>query len=385
MIYYLAFFIVNSTFVIINPYLQVVLDNLGFGVESIGVFIAIFETCGIFGPLVIGYFANKKNWYNQSIILSLLLCGLSFYALSYIESFFSAIILLVITGFFFRAIPSLMDHVINSAVNGDSNKYTKMRSSGTVGYIVISALFSLARKPDVSSNKSIGFWFIVICLASILIMFFVPQTKKIEINYKLLDKNLKGKWYDKGFIITLIILGINRFTLSGVYSFLSLYSIKVVGYTDLTTLNIIGTVTEFFVMILSGNLIQNGKVKAVNLMIFSCFMQVIRLSIYALFPTVGFLFLAQALHCFSFGSIHAAAIAYINKHVRIDKKGVAISMYYALASGLPSVLSSIIGGFIVGKYGFTNLFEIYTFICMIPVIIGITFYKTLSKEIDYKI
>jgi len=385
MIYYLAFFIVNSTFVIINPYLQVVLDNLGFGVESIGIFIAIFETCGIFGPLVIGFYANKKNWYNQSIIFSLIICSLTFFALSYVESYLSAIILLVLTGFFFRAIPSLLDYVMNSAVNGDSNKYTKMRSAGTLGYVVISALLSLARKPDVSSNKSIGFWFIVICIASIIVVLFIPKTKKIEINDNLLEKNLKGKWYDKGFIITLILLGINRFTLSGVYSFLSLYSIKVVGYTDLTTLNLIGTITEFFVMILSGYLIQNGKVKAVNLMIFSCFMQLIRLSIYALFPTVGFLFFAQALHCFSFGSIHAAAIAYINKHIRIDKKGVAISMYYALASGLPSVLSSIIGGFIVGKYGFTNLFGIYTIICTIPIIIGITFYKTLNKETEYNI
>lgn len=385
MIYYLSFFIVNSTFVIINPYLQVVLDNLGFGVESVGIFIAVFETCGIFGPLVVGHIANKKNRYNQSIILSLLLCGLSFYALAFIDSYVSAILLLIITGFFFRAIPPLIDHVMNSAVNGDSNEYTKMRSSGTVGYVVISALFSLARKPDITSNKSIGFWFLIICAVSIIVVLFIPQTKEIKINHESLNKDLKGKWYDKGFIICLILLGINRFTLSGVYSFLSLYSIKVVGYTDLTTLNLVGTVTEFFIMILSGYLIQNGKIKAVNLMIFSCFMQVIRLSIYALLPTVGFLFFAQALHCFSFGSIHAAAIAYINKHVRIDKKGVAISMYYALSSGLPSVLSSMIGGFIVGKYGFVNLFGSYAIICTLSIFIGLIFYKTLNKEIEYKI
>jgi len=382
MIYYLAFFFVNSTFVIINPYLQVMLDNLGFGFKAVGIFLAFFEGFGIIGPLLIGYIANHRNWYKKLIIVALMISSSSFYLLSYANTYLSVILLLIITGFFFRSIAPLLDSIGNIAVKGDSSKYTKIRSAGTLGYAIVSASLSLIKKPIVTSNRSIGIWLVIISAVSIIVMIFVPEQEKIEICIDKKDNSVSKKWYNKGLIVGLILIGLNRFSLSGTYSFLSLYSIKEVGYTDLTTLNLVATLSEFFVMIYSGYLLQTKKVKSVNLLMLGSFALTIRVLIYAFLPSVKFLLLAQTLHSLCFGAFHAAAIVFINKHVRKDKSGVGISLYYSLAIGLPAVLGSTIGGFILSNYGFTTLFVFYGFISILSLIMGFIFYKTLNKEIE---
>ncbi len=383
MIYYLAFFLVNSTFVIINPYLQVVLNNLGFGFQAVGIFLACFEGFGILGPLLVGYIANKKGWYKKLLIFSLLASSLSFYALAFVDSIFSVILLLFLTGFFFRSVAPLMDSIGNFAVQGDSSKYTKLRASGTLGYVVISASLSLIKKPVIDSNKSIGFWLVIISLIAVLVLIFVPKEEKIEIIKPKSTNKEDNQWYDKGLVIGLILIGLSRFSMSAVFSFLSLYSIKVVGYTDLTTLNLVAASSEFFVMIYSGHLLQTKKVKPVHLLMLGSFAITVRLFIYAFLPGVKFLIIAQVLHSLCYGAFHAGAMVFINKHVRKDRRGVGISLYYALATGLPSVIGSTIGGIIVSNYGFNTLFISYGLVSLVAVLIGFVFQKTLNDEIAY--
>jgi PPP family 3-phenylpropionic acid transporter len=388
MIYYLAYFFVNATFVIVNPYLQVLLDNLGFGFKAVGVFIACFEGFGILGPLLVGYLANKKNLYKEMVILSLIIGSITFYLLAFAHSYLSVILLITVTGFFFRAVAPGLDSIGNLAVKGDSSKYTKIRAAGTMGYAVVSAILSFIKKPNIDSNTSIGFWFIVICLLSVFTMFFVPKQEPIVINYKKPIKDdgsedVEDKWYNKGLIIGLIVIGLSRFSLSGTYSFLSLYSIKEVGYTDLTTLNLIATLAEFFVMLYSGYLLQVKKVKPLYLLMLGSLAISVRVLIYAFLPSVKFLLLAQTLHGLCFGAFHPAAIVFINQHVRNDKVGVGISLYYALSTGLPAVLGSTIGGVLVSNYGFKTLFIFYCIIGLVAVFTGIIFHKPLNEKIEH--
>lgn len=385
MIYALAFFFINSTFVIINPYLQVVLSNLGYGFKAVGFFQACFEGVGILGPLLLGYLANKTNRYKELTIFSLLASSVFFYSLSFDNSYLTVVFLLILTGFFFRAIAPLLDSISNNAVKGDSSKYTLVRSAGTMGYVLISAALSFFKKPLIDSNQSIGFWLLVISFVSIIIMLFVPKGERVEVPIPKSTSKEDNKWFNKGLVIGLIIMAMSRFSMAGIFSFLSLYSIQVVGYTDLTTLNLVAALTEFFVMIYSGRLLQSKKVKSSNLLLFSTFTVAIRLFMYAFLPGVKFLLLAQALHCFCYGSFHVSAIMFINEHVRIDKRGVGISLYYALATGLPMVLGSSIGGIIVSNFGFNTLFISYAFVSLVAVALGFVFYKPLRENLMNRI
>ena len=51
MIYSVAFFFSIGTLAVIVPYLQVLLNNLGYGLEYVGIFLALFEGFGILGQI----------------------------------------------------------------------------------------------------------------------------------------------------------------------------------------------------------------------------------------------------------------------------------------------------------------------------------------------
>lgn len=136
-------------------------------------------------------------------------------------------------------------------------------------------------------------------------------------------------------------------------------------------------------MIYSGHLLQEKKVKPLHLLMLGSFAITVRFFIYAFLPGVKYLLIAQALHSLCYGAFHAGAMMFINKHVRLDKRGVGISLYYALATGLPSVLGSTIGGVIVSKFGFNTLFISYGLVSLVAVFIGFIFHKTLNEEIHY--
>ncbi len=380
MIYYLTFFFTDASFAIINPYLQVVLNNLGYGIKSVGIFLAVFEGFGVLGPLVIGYVASKKKMYKQLAILSILGSCVFFYSLIYVNSYIIVIIILILLGFFLRSVEPLVDSIANIAVRGNSSKYTRIRATGTVGFVLVSGFLSLIKRPDVNSNKSIVFYFIVLAAITIVIMFFIPKEEKVILpNIKTKDKK-DTKWFNNGLIIGFVLIGLSQFSMSAVMSFLSLYSINVVGYNNLTTLSLIGASAEFFAMIYSGYLLQNKKVKPTQLLILGFFAITVRLFIYAYLPSVEFLLLAQTLHSLAFGALHVATIMFINQHVRSDKRGLGISLYFALSKSLPTVIGSSIGGVIVANFGFKSLFISYGLVSLFAALMAFVFYKQLNED-----
>ena len=162
---------------------------------------------------------------------------------------------------------------------------------------------------------------------------------------------------------------------------LKMFSIDVINYTNLTTLNLVAASSEFFAMLYAGYLLQNKKVKPIQILILGSFAVSVRLFIYAFLPSVAFLFLGQTLHSLTFGAFHVSAIMFINQHVKFEKRGIGISLYFALGISLPTVLGSSLGGLIVSTLGFKYLFIIYALVSLVAVLMGFVFYKPLTEKI----
>ncbi len=385
MIYSVAFFFSIGTLAVIVPYLQVLLNNLGYGLEYVGIFLALFEGFGILGPLLLGGLASRKAWSKELAIFVMIASSVCFYALTIVDSLVLVIVLLILAGFFIRSMLPLLDSLVNNAVKGDSSKYTQVRATGTMGFVLVSGFLSLIKRPDVNSNKSIAFWFIFISFIAVVVMLFVPKDDKADAFVKPTGENKDDKWFNVGLIIGLIVIGLSRFSMSSVLSFLSIYSIEVVGYNNLSLLNLVAALSEFFTMLYCGYLLQNGKVKSTNLLIVSFIAIAIRLFIYAFLPTVFFMFMAQLIHSFAFGAFHVAAIMFINEHVRYDKRGLGISLYYAIGTSLPTVIGSSLGGTIVSNFGFKSLFVSYGLVSLLAALISIVFYKSINEKFSYTI
>jgi MFS family permease len=387
---YVAYFLVNSIYVIVNLYLPVVFYNFGYGFEYIGLFQAIFEAAGIIGPIVLGTLADKKGWYKQLCILCLVTGALAFYILSMNLSLIIIFFCLIIFGLSFRSVSPIFDSLGTLSLKGKEERYSLYRSFGTLGFIVVSALLAIFHRPFIDDNMNISFYYSLITIFSVLSVILI-STKDIDLNgrknkLKITNNDAgqveltteSGKWYTPALVVGLILLSFSRFSMTAVYSFLSLYSIEVVKYNNITMLNVVSTFFEFFVILASGRLLSKNKITPYTLIMIGTFTVSIRFFIYVLFPTVPGIFIAQTLHCLCYGAYHIGAVLFISKNVRKDHRATGLSLYYAIGTGLPSVLGSSLSGIIVANKGYNTLFISYAIVCLVAVVFGLVFKKILT-------
>lgn len=388
--FYFAFFFVNSIYVIVNLYLQVVFYNFGYGFEFIGLFQAIFEAAGIIGPILLGLLADRKGWYKQLCIICLIVGMGAFYLLSMNISMIMIIFSLILFGFSFRSVTPIFDSLGTLSFKGNEDRYPFYRSFGTLGFMVVSAVLAIFHRPLITDNMNINFYFALLSVLSI-ISILVISTKQMDLknNAKNINKikntstkNIEdtGKWYTPALIVGLIFLSFSRFSMTAVYSFLSLYSINVVNYHNITVLNVVSSGSEFIAILICGKLLLEKKVTPYTLIMIGTFAVSVRFFIYVLFPTVPGILCAQVLHCLCYGAYHIGAVLFISKNVRKDHRAMGLALYYAVATGLPSVLGSSISGIIVAKKGYNTLFISYGLVCIIAVLFGLIFKKTLTSQ-----
>ena len=215
------------------------------------------------------------------------------------------------------------------------------------------------------------------------LMFFIPvlfwkaEPKRAK-GSCLLVSEPEGKWYDRAFIVGLVIIAFNRISMSSITSFFSLYLVEELSINAISLMNAIGAGSEYGAMILAGILIQRKKVLPVHLLMISSVAMVVRLLIYAFVPTFGGVLAAQLLHSLCYGFFHPAAIFFVARRVKRSHRTVGMSMYVSLGTGLPAVIGSSLGGLVVEQFGYRSLFMGYSLFALLSLLLSIVFYRVMT-------
>jgi PPP family 3-phenylpropionic acid transporter len=96
---------------------------------------------------------------------------------------------------------------------------------------------------------------------------------------------------------------------------------------------------------------------------------VLRLLIWAFLPFKPFILASQLLHSPCFGFFHPAAVYFIAGIFPAKKRGIGMSVYMALGSGLPALIGNMAGGAIVEAAGYRFLFALYAGIAGVAFVI----------------
>jgi PPP family 3-phenylpropionic acid transporter len=188
----------------------------------------------------------------------------------------------------------------------------------------------------------------------------------------------EGKWYDRAFIVGLVIIAFNRISMSSITSFFSLYLVEELSINAISLMNAIGAGSEYGAMILAGILIQRKKVLPVHLLMISSVAMGVRLLIYAYVPTVGGVLAAQLLLSLCYGFFHPAAIFFVARRVKRSHRTLGMSMYVSLGTGLPAVIGSSLGGVVVEQYGYRSLFMGYSLFALLSLLLSLVFYRLMT-------
>lgn len=380
LILYSSFFFMYSIYAIVNPFLQVMLRNMGYSYDVVGVLLSLFEVAGIVGPLLIAHLVDKRGNMKAVVLLSTVLSSIGMVLLMKSSTLGATVLGLVMVAFFLRSLMPVLDSYANNLFDGDSQKYTLIRSFGTLGFVFFSLLFAATKKPDLSNNVSIGTYALIISAMFCLLVFGWKREQKREKRQVTASVPKQGSWYDRAFVVGIFIIALNRISMSSISSFFSLYLVEELKINAISLMNALAAGSEFGAMILAGILIQRKKVLPIHLFITSGFAMVVRLVIYALVPTIAGILAAQLLHSIAYGFFHPAAIYFVARRVKRTHRTLGMSIYVSLGTGLPAVLGSSLGGMVVELFGYRTLFLSYSFFALASVVLCFVFYRTMTTS-----
>jgi len=360
-----------TVFAVITPYLSIMVRDLGYSHFWIGMLLGIFEGAAIAGPFVFGYWADKSGNFRSPIIVSCVLPVITVIPLvrwSHPVPVISAI-LLAVFAFGFRSTSSLLDAITTVRI-GKSGNYGKIRTSGSLSFIVFVLFLQLTPflKPD--SAKHIAFWIAVTSLAAIIYLVILSRSTFDAVEHEQEKNNgdekgipLLSVYFIGGFAIIFLC----RFAMSSVYTFFPLYLTETLQWNAVGLMFALSSASEVPFMYISVMLIR--RFGSLPLLALSAGGIALRLLLWALFPYKPVIIAAQLLHSLCYGVYHPAAVQFISTVFPANKRGVGMPVYLALGSGLPALLGNMIGGVVVESTGYRPLFAIYAGIAAVAVLI----------------
>lgn len=378
-ILYTSFFFVYAVYAVINPFLQVMLRNLGYSYETVGVLLSIYEIAGIIGPLYLSRYVDKRGNMKGAVLLSNMMGIFGLALLVKSVSLPMTIIALVLMSFFLRSLLPILDTYATNSFNGDAQRYALLRSFGTVGFVFFSLLFVFLGIPDLTNNTNIGIYGLAICLIVFIPTLLWDSERKVRTKIVIPHEESEGPWFDTAFVIGLVIIAFSRLSMSAITAFFSLYLTEELKINAISLLNAIAAISEIGAMILAGFLIQKKKVLPIHLFFISGIGMFVRLLVYAFFPSFAGVLVAQILHSIGYGVFQPASIQFVARRVKRSHRAVGIAMFLSFGSGIPAVLGATLGGVVVGRYGYQMLFGSYSLFALVSVILCLVFWKVMIR------
>jgi PPP family 3-phenylpropionic acid transporter len=366
------YFFFFASFAAVVPYLQLFFAAMGFPPSEIGVLLGTFEVAGMLGPLVIGHVADRTGAFRAILLGAIGVSLLSFNLLGVAPLFYLALPLAFVTGFAYKSAIPLIDAHASSLMVSPEHDYGRARILGSIGFIVSSAFFQFT---GVLSEQSGGAIIIAIsvllALYAAVIFLMPPRPEQHDSTRGEPREAAVGhsagplSSFDTAFWLFIGIVFIARVGIAAYYSFFSLYLEEAVGGNLVSGMWAIGAAAEIPVILFSGRLIRRFGILSMLVTGFAAV--TLRLLIYAAFPIPGVVALTQLLHACTFGLLHSASIAYINRRIPARRRGTGMAIYSSVSLGLSIFVGSSLGGFVVEAVGFDGLFLAYSAIPVVAI------------------
>lgn len=332
---YFAYFGVLGIFI---PYLGLFLDGRGLNSYDIGLLLAIVTATRIIGPSIWAALADRHGKPAQVMQWGAVLA-----AIGWLSSFFDQGFLLLAVGlslfsFFWTAILPQLEVTTFHFLNDNTERYSRIRSSGSLGYIVLVMVGGLLIQQF--GSESLPYGAAVLMGLLICSLFLLPvaavraeTTEPVQGYWELLRKPVFLCFMGAAFIL--------QMSFAPFYAFFTLYA-RDLGYSGIDTgllisLAVLAEVVAFFWM---GWLLKN---RSYRLVLSCCYgLTMVRwLMLAYLAHSPLWLIISMLLHAASFAIAHSCAMQFIQNYFPHKQRSKGQAFYAGLVFG---------GGGAVGAY-----------------------------------
>ena len=372
-------FFFQATVAVVAPYTQIVFRNKGYSHSLVGVVIALGQVASIIFPIIMATISDRTRKTKLMVILMMVGSVALLIPSALSDSLVLTVMFFFMASSFFWSLNPMMDGYQNRLFKGNASAYGTARAMGTLGYVVALIVFGLSGFPDETNNRSICLCLLIVAAVFLAVMSRSPKDVPAEASGSSESRKVFSfSWFSGKYYLMILIVALSRIAHAVPDKLLASYMTEELGFGGSFTLFIaLGAFSEFLMMVVGGNLLQKGKASPYLFVLLSSAGLAVRLMIYYLFRNIWAFTFAQLFHSLTFGALHIGMAKFIAQNVDKEHYSLAMSVYWAIGTNLPSTLGVLFGGFVIDSLGYLSLFALYTIFPLIAVVLCILFRSKL--------
>ncbi len=316
------------------PYLSVYLDRLGYDSQSIGELLAMIATMRIIGPSLWSAIADKTGRHILVARFGSLCALLCLVSLFWLESRIGRLIALAGFNLFWTAVLPQVEVITLRKLAVIPGMYGKVRSAGSLGFIVISTLAGVAIA-DYGANAfvAIGVFLSVLLMANLCLV--AQPTAKQQQQHQ--EANSDAPFWSLALVGLVTCSFLIQTSHGAYYSFFILHMVDL-GYSEFAAgwLVALGVVAEIVLFWKIGTLFS--RFRLLTLFQLALVLTCIRWLLMAGWPDVWPILIGSLLlHAASFGVIHACSMRWLHRNIASEHHSKAQALYSGTGFGAGSV------------------------------------------------
>lgn len=324
------------------PYWSLYLKWEGFSASQIGELTAILLASRIVAPNIWGWIADHQGRRMRIVRFASFITMLVFSAIFIHQSYLWIAATLLLFSFFWNASLPQFEVTTLQHLGDHSHHYSKVRVWGSVGFIII--VISLGwllehYEPDIVPIALLlttaGIW---------LVSLSVPESASRHMSLE--HVSLRSLLKRPAVLAFLSMCFLVQLSHGPYYTFYTIY-LEDYGYSRslIGQLWALGVFAEVIIFLFMHRWLPRFGLRYVLLL--SLLLSSLRWVLIALFPqNMPLLIAAQLLHAASFGTYHAAAIAWVHRHFTGKTQGRGQALYSSVSFGAGGALGSLLSGYL---------------------------------------
>ncbi len=324
------------------PFLGLYFAHLGFSPARIGELVAIPMLMRCIAPNLWGWLGDYSG--RRLLIVRLgALCTLLSLSLIFVSHSYAWLALVMaLHAFFWHAVLPQFEVITLAHLREQSARYAQIRLWGSIGFIL--SVVGLGKTFELLS-LDVYPWALLIIIAGIaLSSFWVPDAQPLASSQSADQGGFLRQLKQPGVLAFYLCVALMQLSHGPYYTFLSIH-LEQLGYSRglIGMLWALGVVAEVLVFMAMARLLQRFSLRQVLIASFA--IAALRwVSMGFLADHLSVLLFAQVLHAATFGSFHAASIAFVQRSFGARQQGQGQALYASLA-GIGGAFGALYAGY----------------------------------------
>lgn len=360
---------------VLVPYWGLYLQWLDFSAREIGELTAILLATRIVAPNVWGWIADHHGQRMRIVRFASFAAALGFTGILIDQSYFWIASTMLIFSFFWNASLPQFEVTTLQHLGEHSHHYSKIRLWGSIGFILTVIL--LGWLLEIFNVGIVPYALLLSMIAIWLMSLTVPESasRHLSLNHQPLRTILK----QPEVIAFLSICFLVQLSHGPYYTFYTIY-LEQYNYSHslIGQLWAIGVIAEVAIFLVMHRWLPRFGIRWVLLV--SLLLSTVRWLLIGFYPDkLAILLFAQLLHAASFGTFHAAAIAWVHQKFTGQNQGRGQALYSSVSFGAGGAIGSLYSGYYWLSPGPTITFSIAAMATFIAFFIGFLWLKEPSN------